>query len=94
MYFAYRNFKDTLVRIFYSQLRICTAFWVRLQSAAYKPPCSAMWARYKKKFTNKQGRLAEDDGSLGLQSVVENESESATSDSAGQHIDGGNEDSD
>ena len=53
-----------------------------------------MWARYKKKFTNKQGRLAEGDGSLGLQSVVENESESATSDSVGQHIDGGNEDSD
>ena len=35
--------------------------------------------------------MAEDDGSLGLQSVVENESEGATSDSAGQHIDGGNE---
>ena len=69
-----------------------------MQSAAFKPPgpCSAMWARYKKKFTNKQGRLAcrGRDGSLGLQSVVENESESATSDSAGQHIDGGNEDSD
>ena len=53
-----------------------------------------MWARYKKNFTNKQGRLAEDDGSLGLQSVAENESESATSGSAGQHTDGGNEDSD
>ena len=65
MHFAYRNFKDTLVRIVYSQLRICTAFISefacnRLRATKPPGPCSAMWARCNKKFTNKQGRLAED----------------------------------